>query len=193
MKIKQLLILGLLSPLVFWFTTVICGLLLENYNHFTWLVSELGALGTRTQHIFTIGLVLSSILNVFFVFGAYKLCKMKQLNVIPVIFLLFYSFLAGPALFPMPLRLHGIVGIPFPLIMFAPIAGLIFWRKKEHLVKIKAVAIISFLIMILGFLIYFPNILNEYFGLKQRFLYTGWTVWSIYLSYRFLKLNSQNN
>lgn len=189
MRIKQLLILGLVSPLVFWITTIICGLLLENYNHFTWLVSELGALGTSTQYIFTTGLVLSSILNVFFVIGSYKLCKMNQLNVIPIIFLLFYSFLAGPALYPMPLRLHGIVGIPFPLIMFAPIAGLIFWKKKEHLVKIRVVAIISFLIMVLGFLIYFPNVLNEYFGLKQRFLYTGWTVWSIYLSYRFLKLN----
>ena len=189
MRIKQLLILGLVSPLVFWVTTIICGLLLENYNHFSWLVSELGALGTRTQYIFTTGLVLSSILNVFFVIGSYKLCKMNQLNVIPIIFLLFYSFLAGPALFPMPLRLHGIVGIPFPLIMFAPIVSLIFWRKQESLVKIRVAAIISFLIMVLGFLIYFPNVLNEYFGLKQRFLYTGWTVWSFYLSYRFLKLN----
>lgn len=189
MRIKQLLILGLVSPLVFWITTIISGLLLEDYNHFTWLVSELGALGTRTQYIFTIGLVLSSILNLFFVIGSYKLCKMKQLNVIPVIFLLFYSFLAGPAIFPMPLRLHGIIGLPFPLIMLAPIAGLIFWRKREHLLKIRTVAIISFLIMMLGFLIYFPNILNEYFGLKQRFLYTGWTIWSIYLSYRFLKIS----
>jgi len=191
MRIKQLLILGVVSPLVFWITTILCGLLLEDYNHFTWLVSELGALGTSTQYIFTIGLVLSSILNLLFVIGSYKLCKMKQLNIIPVLFLLFYSFLAGPALFPMPLRLHGIVGIPFPLIMFAPIVSLIFWRKQEHLVKIRVVAIISFLIMMLGFLIYFPNLLNEYFGLKQRFLYAGWTVWSIYLSYRFLKLNSQ--
>jgi hypothetical membrane protein len=191
MSIKQLLFLGLLSPVIFWITTVICGLLLEDYNHFTWLVSELGVLGARTQYIFTTGLVLSSILNVFFVIGAYKLRKMKQLNVIPVLFLLFYSFLAGPALFPMPLRLHTIAGFPFPLIMLAPIVGLIFWRKKEQLVKIKVVAIISFLIMMLGFLIYFPNILNEYFGLKQRFLYAGWTVWSIYLSHRFLQLSSK--
>lgn len=191
MSIKQLLFLGLLSPVIFWITTVICGLLLEDYNHFTWLVSELGVLGARTQYIFTTGLVLSSILNVFFVIGAYKLCKMKQLNVIPVLFLLFYSFLAGPALFPMPLRLHAIAGFPFPLIMLAPIVGLIFWRKKEQLVKIKVVALISFLIMMLGFLIYFPNILDEYFGLKQRFLYAGWTVWSIYLSHRFLQLSSK--
>ncbi|OQB55678.1 MAG: hypothetical protein BWX98_02011 [Candidatus Aminicenantes bacterium ADurb.Bin147] len=191
MRIKYLLIFGLLSPLVFWITTILCGLRLEGYNHFTWLVSELGALGTRTQVIFTFGLVLSSILNFVFVIGSFKFCKMRQLNLIPVIFLLFYSFLAGPALFPMPLRLHGIVGIPFPLIMFAPIVSLIFWRKKEYLVKIRVIAIISFLIMLLGFLIYFPNILPGYFGLKQRFLYAGWTVWSVYLSFRFLKLSAK--
>jgi hypothetical membrane protein len=189
--IKPLLYLGIISPIVFWLTTIICGTMLEGYNHFTWLVSELGALGTRTQYIFTVGLVLSSILNLLFAIGAFKLCKIKQLSVIPVIFILFYSFLAGPALFPMPLRLHGIVGIPFPLIMFAPIAGLIFWRKNENIVKIKTVVIISSLIMMLGFLIFIPTILNEYFGLKQRFLYTGWTVWSLYLSYRLLQLSNE--
>jgi len=189
MKIKHLLFMGLISPIVFWITTIVCGLMLEDYNHFTWLVSELGALGTRTQYLFTTGLVLSSLLNVLFVVGSYKLCKMKQLSVIPILFLFFYSFLAGPALFPMPLRLHGIVGIPFILIMIAPIVGIILWRKKENLLKVRVVAIISFLIMILGFLIYFPNILNEYFGLKQRFLYSGWTVWSTYLSYSLIRLN----
>jgi len=192
MRIRQLLFFGLLSPVIFWITTIVCGLLLEYYNHFTGLVSELGALGTKTQYVFTIGLVLSSILNVFFVIGLYTFCKMKQLNVIPVIFLLFYSFLAGPAIFPMPLRLHSIVGLPFPLIMLAPVTGIIFWRNREHLLKIRVVAIISFLIMMLGFLIYSPDILNEYFGLKQRFLYAGWTVWSIYLSYRFLQLSRKS-
>jgi len=165
--------------------------MLDNYNHFTRLVSELGALGTRTQYLFTSGLVLSSILSVFFVAGAYQLCKKKHLSVIPLIFLLFYSFLAGPALFPMPLRMHGVVGLPFVLIMLAPPAGIIFWSKQEHLLKIRAVAIISFIIMILGFLIYFPDILSKYFGLKQRFLYAGWTVWLVYLSYRFLRLNDK--
>ncbi|NLP57095.1 DUF998 domain-containing protein [Lutibacter sp. B1] len=189
MKERHLLYLGIISPIIFWITTIVCGLMLEDYNHFTWLVSELGALGTRTQYLFTAGLVLSSILNIFFVIGLYKYCKMKQLSVIPILFILLYSFLAGPALFPMPLKLHSIVGLPFPLIILAPILSLILWRKKEHLLKIRAVAIISFIIMLLGFSIFFPNVLNGYFGLKQRFLYAGWTVWSVYLAFRFLQLS----
>lgn len=189
MNINRLLIFGIISPIVFWLTIVICGIMLDGYNHFTNLVSELGALETRTQYIFTSGLVLSSILNLFFVIGVYKFCKIKQLNIIPFVFLLFYSFLAGPALYPMPMQLHGVVGLPFPLIMLAPIVSIIAWKKQEDLLKVRTVGLISFLVMILGFLIYFPNILNEYFGLKQRFLYTGWTIWSVYLSYRFLKIN----
>lgn len=188
MSIKSLLFFGYLSPIIFWLTTFVCGYILNEYNHLTWLVSELGALGTNTQHLFTTGLVLSSILNIFFVFGLYNFSKEQQLSFIPIIFHSLYSFLAGPALFPMPLRLHSITGLPFPLIMLAPVITLFFWGKKELVLKIRIVAIISFLIMALGFLIYFPNILNEYFGLKQRFLYAGWTIWSCYLSYRTIQV-----
>ncbi len=188
MKTKQLLYLGFLAPIIFWTTTIVCGLMIDDYNHFKWLVSELGALGTRTQYLFTTGLVLSAFLNVFFIIGLWKYCKRLQLSLIPILFLLLYSFIAGPALFPMPLRLHGIVGMPFPFIILSPLLAIILWRKKEHLLKIRTVAIISFVIMMFGFLIFIPNFLNEYFGLKQRFLYLGWSLWSVYLSYRFLKL-----
>ena len=188
MKTIQLLYLGFLAPIIFWTTTIVCGLMIDDYNHFIWLVSELGALGTRTQYLFTTGLVLSAFLNVFFIIGLWKYSKRLQLSLIPILFLLLYSFIAGPALFPMPLRLHGIVGMPFPFLMLSPFLALILWRKKEHLLKIRTVAIISFIIMMLGFLIFVPNFLNEYLGLKQRFLYLGWSLWSVYLSYRFLKL-----
>lgn len=190
LKNKYLIYLGFIIPLIFWSTTIICGLIIENYNHFANLVSELGALGTRTQNIFTLGLVLSAFLNVLFVIGMWKYSKKLQLSPTPILFLLFYSFIAGPAIFPMPLRLHGIVGMPFPFLMLSPLLALILWRKKEHSLKIRIVAIISFTIMILGLLIFVPNFLDEYFGLKQRFLYLGWSLWSIYLSKRFLELNN---
>lgn len=193
MKTKLLLYAGLLSPLVFWTTTLICGLMIDDYNHLSGMVSELGALGTRTQFLFTTGLILSSILNIFFVTGAYKMSKKLKISIIPIFFLLFYSFLAGPAIFPMPLRLHGIVGIPFVLIMLAPILSLILWKRYEQILKIRQIAIYSQIIMLLGFLIFLPNILPEYFGLKQRFLYLGWSLWSVYLSYRFITMKTVNN
>lgn len=190
MKPRLYLYLGFFVPIIFWTTTFVCGLILDNYNHLKWLVSELGALGTPTQYLFTTGLVLSAFLNIFFTIGLWKYCKKSQLSIIPILLLSFYSFIAGPAIFPMPLKLHSISGLPMPLMMASPLVGLWVWRKEEHLLKFRTVAIISLIIMMSGFLIFFPNVLNEYFGLKQRFLYTGWTLWSGYLSLRFLKLTN---
>ena len=187
MKTKTLLIFGIVSTLLFWFTTLVCGIILENYSHLSNMVSELGAMGTKTQYIFTTGLVLSSILNVFFGIGLWRMGKALNLTIIPIVLIFCYSFLAGPAIFAMPHKLHG-VWYGFMLIMVAPVFALVKWRKQEHLLKIRWVAIISFAIMMLGFFVFFPDILSNYFGLKQRFLYLGWSVWSIFLSYRFLQL-----
>ena len=186
-KTKTLLIFGIVSPLLFWFTTLVCGIILENYNHLSNMVSELGAMGTKTQYIFTTGLVLSSILNVFFGIGLWRMGKALNLTIIPIVLIFCYSFLAGPAIFAMPHKLHG-VWFGFMLIMVAPFFALVQWRKQEQLLKIRWVAIICFAIMMLGFFVFFPDILSNYFGLKQRFLYLGWSVWSIFLSYRFLEL-----
>jgi len=185
MKMKSLLYLGFVVPIIFWSTTFICGLMLGDYNHLKWLVSELGALGTPTQHLFTIGLVLSAVLNVFFIIGLWKYCRKLELSILPILFLSLYSFIIGPAIFPMPLKLHSIAGLPFPFLMLSPLIALFVWRKKEELLKFRTVAIISFGIMMLGFLTFFPDIINEYFGLKQRFLYAGWTIWSVFLAFRF--------
>lgn len=189
MKTKHLLYLGYLIPIIFWTTTFTCSLILGNYNHLSNMVSELGALGTKSQYLFTTGLVLCSVLNIFFIIGLYRICKTLKLSVIPLLFIVLYSFLAGPAIFPMPLRLHGIAGIPFPFMMLSPFMSLIFWSGEEHQLKIRQISIYSLLVMLLGFLIFMPGILSEYFGLKQRFLYIGWSIWTICLSYRFSQLN----
>jgi hypothetical membrane protein len=183
------LYLGIIGPILFWLTTIVCGLMIEDYNHMSNLVSELGALNSKPQHIFTAGLVLCSVLNILFVVGIYKVCRNINISVIPIIMLLFFSFLAGPAIVPMPLRLHGIVGIPFPFMMLSPLFAMIYWRKYEKEIKIRTGAIIGLIIMLLGFLIFLPDILAEYFGLKQRFLYLGWTIWSIYLAFRFIQIS----
>ena len=181
--------MGIVSPLLFWTTTLLCGFVLEHYNHFRGLVSELGTLGTKTQHLFSAGLVLSAAVNLLFVAGMYDFAKRHNLHLLPVLLLLFYSFLAGPALVPMPLPLHGIVGMPFVLLMLAPPLALILWRKQENALKIRTAALISCLFMLLSFLIFFPDIFPAFMGLKQRLLYAGWTMWSVSLNYRALKVS----
>lgn len=187
MKRKNLLYLGIITPAVFWLTTLICGSLIEGYNHLTWLVSELGVLGSETQYLFTVGLLLSAVLNFFFIIGLWNYCTENHWNKIPVLFLSMYSFIAGPALFPMPLPLHSITGLPFILLILSPAIALMVWNKKQNHLKIKGIAIVSLFFIGLGFLTFFPNILHEYFGMKQRFLYIGWTIWSAGLSYTCIK------
>ncbi len=184
----RLLYCGALTPFLFWTTTVICGFVLGDYNHFSRMVSELGTIGTPSQFLFTAGLVSCSILSVLFVFGLLRTCRITKLSTVPVWLILTYSIsIAGAGLFPLPLRLHGILGLPSILLFLSPLTALLLWSKAHSPSNLKAVACIAFAIMALGFLAFFPSILSSSVGLKQRFFHLGWGVWFIYLSVGFIE------
>ena len=188
-KNKKLIYSGVVAPCIFWTTIIICGIMTENYSHLTNLVSELGAMGTSTQYIFTVGLAVSSMFSVLFISALYKTAKQKGLSTIPILVILTFSFsILGAAIFPLPLRLHGILGSPSMLLPLSPLLAGILW-KKSSIHDIKLVSGLIFLIMMLGFLTLLPDVMSNYFGLKQRFFHVGWTIWFIYLSQRFIKLN----
>src|SRR5579859_3607154 len=188
MNSKPLLYLGSLIPIVFFGTTFIAGFMQGHYNHLSRMVSELGTIGTRSQYLFMAGLLACSVLSVLFVFALYRVCKAANLNVLPILLILAFSIsIAGAALFPLPLRLHAILGSPSILLIFSPLLSLILWRKKRprHVVSMS---LVSFVVMSLGFLAFMPNVLPEYMGLKQRFFHFGWSVWFGYLSCGFVRL-----
>jgi hypothetical membrane protein len=188
MKTKYLLYTGIVIPVIFWVTTFICGLIQGDYNHLTRMVSELGSIETTSQYTFTAGLLLCSILSISFVVGLFRTCKEMRISVIPIVIILSFSIsIAGAAIFPLPLRLHLYMGMPSILLIFSPLLGLILWNSKGYLSALGIMSIISFVIMALGFLTYFPDILNMEIGLKQRFFHVGWSVWFIYLSYSFTR------
>ncbi len=185
MRNKRLVYLGYVIPLVFWSTLIICGLIAENHNHLINMVSELGTIGTKTQYIFTTGLVLISILSIFFIAGLYRTAKEAGLNTIPILLILTFSFsIFGAAIFPLPLKLHGILGSPAMLLPLSPLLALLLW-KEAKIPDIKIPAGIILTIMLLGFLTLTPNILKNYFGLKQLFFHSGWSLWFICLSLKF--------
>ena len=193
MNSRWLLYLGRLVPIVFFGTTIVCGYMQGNYNHFSRMVSELGTIGTRSQFVFMAGLLICSGLSVLFVFGLLRRCKESGLSVSPVFLILTYSFsIAGAALFPLPLRMHGILGSPSILLILSPLLALMFWRKNgpRHII---AISIISLLVMALGFLAFMPDFLAEYMGLKQRFFHVGWSIWFVYLSFGFSNLVALKN
>lgn len=189
MKSKRLLYLGGTIPIVFFGTTIICGYMQGNYNHFSRMVSELGTIGAKSQFVFMAGLLVCSILSVLFVVGLYEACKETNLSVIPVALILLYSVaIAGAAIFPLPLRLHGILGMPSVLLILSPIMSLILWGNRKQPSHVISMSILSFLVMSLGFLAFMPDVLPNYPGLKQRFFHVGWAIWFFYLSYGFVKL-----
>lgn len=189
MNNNKLVYLGFIIPLVFWGTIFSCGFLSENYNHLINMVSELGTIGTKTQYIFTTGLVLSSILSIFFIVGLYRIAKESSLNIIPILLIFTFSFsIFGAAIFPLPLNLHGILGSPSMLLPLSPLLTLFLW-KEEKIPNLKIPAVIILIIMLLGFLTLTPKIMDNYFGLKQRFFHIGWSLWFIYLSFKFYELH----
>jgi hypothetical membrane protein len=178
--------LGSLIPIVFFLTTMFCGFVLGDYNHLTRMVSELGALGTSSQFLFSTGLLVSSALSILFVVGLYRACRIAGISALPALIILCYSIsIAGAAVFPLPLRLHLIVGMPSILLVLSPVLSLFLWGTSRHLSHIKVMSVLSFLVMSLGFLAFIPEILAGYPGLKQRIFHVGWSIWFVYLAYVF--------
>lgn len=164
---------------------LICGMLLPGYNHATRLVSELGEPGTSTQYLFATGLIACFLTSVAFIAGLYAIAKKNNINVIPILFLSTFPFsVLGAALFPFPLKLHEILGMPAILLFLSPLTSLIFWRTKD-IKNVKIFALLILLVMLLGFLIYIPQVMDNLFGLKQRFFHIGWSLWFIYLTKTF--------
>jgi len=185
--------LGSSIPIVFFITTIVCGFILGDYNHLTRMVSELGASGTRSQYVFSTGLLICSAFSILFIVGLYRTCRVVGISTIPVIILLCYSIsIAGAAVFPLPLRLHLIMGMPSILLVLSPLLSLLLWGTSRHLLNIKAMSVFSLFVMSLGFLAFMPEILGDYTGLKQRLFHIGWSIWFLYLSYAFTKLYREN-
>ena len=164
---------------------------MPGYNHVNRLVSELGEIGTKTQYLFTIGLVLTTIISIFFNIGLFRICKKNGLNIIPILILWTFSFsVLGAGIFPYPLRLHGLLGSPSIILFLSPLAALVFW-KNTVIAHIKVISLLTLIIMMLGFLVFLPDFFSNYLGLKQRLFHFGWTLWFLSLSFIFNGMNNR--
>jgi Protein of unknown function (DUF998) len=189
----SLLYPGIITPLFFWLATITGGFIHGNYNHLHDVVSELGAIGTRSEIYMSTAETLMAILSVFSVIGFYKACKQTGLNAIPVLTILSLSIsMFWAAIFPMHHELHGTLG-PIPLILDLGVLLAVFvWRGKKFR-DLRLVSLVSFLLMLLILLRTIPSLRGHWEGLIQRLFYLGWTVWSISLSLIFLKMPEVKN
>lgn len=189
MNTTQLLRFGMLVPVILWTTILTCGYILD-YSHVTRFVSELGAVGTSTQSLFTSGIMLCAIFNLAFFVGLFNACKELSLNVTPTIVLATFSVsMFGVSLFPAPLLLHGVFGAITLLMHTAPLLAFLLWRKDKRLTKLRLYSLVIFVVLAAqGIIPFIPNFIKEYQGLVARFFHLGWSVWYILLSYNFINL-----
>lgn len=193
-KNRSLFYIALSVPVIFWGTLFITASMRESYSHLSNMVSSLGTMGTNTQYYFTAGLVLAGTMSAVLVKFLSRICKDAGLNRLPVLLIYTFSFsIIGAGIFPLPLRLHGLIGSPSIALFIAPLISLFVWHKRADLPNFRLFTLLSFALMCLGFLVFFPEILSNYTGLKQRFFHAGWTVWFIYLGWVFSRKSVAEN
>ena len=152
------------------------------------MVSELGAIGTPSRYCFSAGLIGCATMSALFIVGLCRACARLGIDRLPALLLLAYTVsIAGAGIFPLPLRMHLIMGLPSVLVILSPLLGLVLWRKTPQLPGITAAALVSLVLMSLGFLAFLPGVLPGSIGLKQRFFHLGWCVWFLYLSFGFAR------
>jgi hypothetical protein len=189
----SLLWLGIMTPLLFWLATITGGFIHGNYNHLHDVVSELGAIGTKSEVFMSTAELLIAILSIFSVIGYFKACKQTGLNVIPVMTILSLSIsMIWAGIFPMHHELHGELG-PIPLILNIGVLLSIFLWKGKKFQSLRLLSFVSFLLMMLILLRTIPNLRGHWEGLIQRFFYLGWSVWSIALSLIFIQMYETKN
>ncbi len=181
---KSLLKFGYVMTLFFWAFVVISGLKHGNYDHLRNVISELGAIGTKSEIITSSSFMFLAALSTLFSIGFYKASNRLGLSSIPAIL----SFskpvsLAWAAIFPLGNEFHSLVG-PLPLlIILATLLSVILWRGEKGLFSLRLLSLLSFCLMSLILLRFVQPFGIQYEGLVQRFFYLGWTVWIIAISY----------
>lgn len=185
---KILLRCGYAVSILFWVMSFISGQIHGNYNHFKNVISELGAIGTKSEKFTSTFLILLSLLGILFSIGFYRISKMKKLSIIPAIF----SFampvtMIWAGIFTLGNEFHGATGpLPF-LIIIGSLLVYLLWRKNQELLELRKISLISFIIMLLILTRFIKPFGIEYEGLVQRFFYIGWSIWTIATSYYFSK------
>jgi hypothetical membrane protein len=184
----KLLYLGYASALLFWIITILSGFIHGNYNHFKNVISDLGAIESKSEVFTSASLILLSVLCILFSIGFYRASRTFRISVIPAI--LSFSMplsVFWAAIFPLGNEFHGLTGpLPF-LIILGSLLSYLLWKKSQEFSKLRLLSLISFFVMLLISLRFIKPFGYQYEGLIQRFFYLGWTIWTLVISYYFIK------
>jgi len=160
------------------------GLIHGNYDQLKDSISELGAIGTKSEIITSSSFILLAALSTLFSIGFYKASKKIGLSPIPAILTFTKPLsLIWAAIFPLGNEFHRLTG-PLPLlIILASLLSFLIWKREKSFFSLRLISLLSFFIMTLILLRFVRPFGIEYEGLVQRFFYLGWTVWIVTITY----------
>jgi hypothetical protein len=183
-NLLHLLSLGYVVPPLFWLITMVSGYIHGDYNHFTDVISELGAIGTTSEIITSSSLIILALLSILFSIGFYKASKSLSFSTIPAIL----SFskpisMFWAAIFTLGNEFHSLTG-PLPLlVLLGSLLTFLLWKKGEEFLMVRLMSLLSCFIMLLILLRFVQPFGHEFEGLVQRFFYLGWTMWVVSITY----------
>jgi hypothetical membrane protein len=192
--IKLLVSSGILIPVIFWMSTIIAGIVHGDYDHLRNTISQLGAIGTKSEQLMMAFTWVCSILSIPFLIGLFIKCKQLNLNKFPLIGILgFTIMLAWAATYHSGNPMHSKSGPVLLLLLLGPLLSAILWRD-ERLKNLRKLSLVSFFIMLLILLRAIPSeTIQNYTGLIQRFVHFGWSFWFVSLSLTFLNLDNRSD
>jgi hypothetical membrane protein len=185
---RSLLYFGYIAPITFWAMTFVSGFINGNYNHFRNAISDLGAIGTKSEVFTSSALMIIAALCILFSIGLYRVSKEHRLSTIPAILSFCMPFtVIWAGIFTSGNEFHSLTG-PLPvLIIISFLLGYLLWKKNIAFTSLARISLVCFLIAALLLLKLLEPFGNVYEGLVQRFFYLAWTVWSISIAYHFTK------
>jgi hypothetical membrane protein len=183
-----LLSFGYIAPLLFLVITFLSGFIHGNYHHFKNVISELGALGTKSELFTSAALMILAVCCILFSTGFYRASRRFKLSSVPAI--LSFSMpltMIWAGIFPLGNEFHSMTG-PLPLLLIAGfLLAYLLWKNNPSFTAVSKVSLLCFFISALILLRFIQPFGYLYEGLIQRFFYFAWTIWSISIAYHFSK------
>ena len=190
---EKLLYLGYIIAILFWIGAFISGHLYGNYSPIKDAVTILDSFYSGSGTFMSSILLIAALLFLPYIWSLYKTSQQLNIHMLPLLPLFFIpvSFI-GSSLFSYPNELYTIFINIILFIMLGPLLAIFMWRKRE-LSKLKWFSLACLMIMIFSIALVFsrpsfPEFIHSYWGIIQRGLYLGWTLWLYFLSTHFIKL-----
>ena len=195
---EHILWAGLTSAILFWVGSIIAGFLYGNHDPIKDELTQLDAFYSRSGTFMAGVQLIVAMLMAPFLIELYKSCKRLEVRFLPILSLVFVLVsLLGASLFPFPNVHYALFSNVILLTAVGPLLAVFVWRGAR-LSKLRGLSAICLLLMVIstGFVFSratIPEFVHTYWGMIQRLLYAGWTMWLAVLSLYFVGATKDEN